>query len=338
VRNLSILVIGGTSFFGKEIVEQLVEAGHTVSVLSRGNQKPGVLEKVNHIVADRTDQSDFSAKVGGQSFDVVIDNIAYNETDVKNAVEVFKGNVGRYVFTSSAVLSYTGDMTMPAVEENCNFDFQPPEEEKDSRLWTYTMGKTHGERYLNNQSELEFAIVRPPIVLGPDDLTLRGYFYFQRLMDGKPLIVTNGGVQSFRIVYSEDLARGYLLAMAHPNARNNTYNIVQQEVISLKMLLNESAKALGTEPNLVDITQAVMQNAEYKYPETYAPMQNFILSVEKAERELGYTSTPFNEWIATTALWYRDVYKGKDSPGYENRDQEVQFAQEYMEAVSGLKV
>ena len=333
---MKVLVIGGTAFFGKAIVNQLVEAGHDVSVMSRGNQQPDVLGKVTHIQCDRTDREQFATKAGGTSYDAVIDNIAYNAEDVTHALDVFKDNVGRYLFTSTAALYYTSDMRMPAFEPNVNHDFNPPEAEKESPLWTYTMGKAGGENVLINQDSQEFVIIRPPIVLGPDDHTLRGYFYFQRLMDMQPIILTNGGVQSFRIVYSEDLAKGYLLALDNPKAKNNTYNIVQQEIVTAKLLVETAAKALGVEPEVVDIAQSAMKHAGFEYPETYGTMQNFILDVTKAETELGYSSTPFADWISTTVKWYRESYDGKDSGNYENRDAEVAFAKRYQDAMAAL--
>ena len=333
---MKILVIGGTAFFGKAIVNQLVAAGHDVSVMSRGNQQPDVLGKVSHIQCDRTNREEFASKVGGTSFDIVIDNIAYNADDVTHALGALKGNMGRYIFTSTAAMYYTGDMSMPAFEQNVNHNFEPPPEERDSPLWTYTMGKTGGEKALLDQDSQEFVIIRPPIVLGPDDHTLRGYFYFQRLMDGKPIIITNAGVQSFRIVYSEDLAKGYVLCLENEIAKNNTYNIVQQEVVTLKMMLESASKALGIEPEIVDIPRSSIEQAGFEYPETYGAMQNFVIDVTKAERDLDYSTTPFNDWIKTTVLWYRDNYDGKDSANYENRDAEVAFAKRYLDAMSAL--
>jgi nucleoside-diphosphate-sugar epimerase len=337
VSQIKVLVIGGTKFFGRCIVNQLLDEGHDVTVMSRGNEKPEFFENITHCSCDRTDKEQIAQAVQGQSYDSVIDNIAYDAQQVEEALEVFKGNIGRYIFTSTGALYYTGSMTMPVVESDVNFDFKPPEGEEDSPLWTYTMGKTHAENVLMTQDDVKYTIIRPPIVLGPNDHTLRGHFYFQRLMDGKPLIITNGGVQSFRVVYSEDLAKGYLLAMNSERAVNEEYNIVQQEVVTLKGLIEEAAKALDIEPNIVDIPHQTMKDAGYAYPETYAAMQNFVLSSAKAEEHLGYSSTNFETWIGETVRWFRDSYDGPDSAGYEDRNKELEFAEKYKQANSALK-
>lgn len=332
----SVLVIGGTTFFGKAIVEHLLKDGHNVTIFSRGQQLPAFMGQVTHVKGDRNNDDDF-AQLKAHSFDAVIDNIAYTAEDVRQALDSFKGNIRRYIFTSSAASYYTASMTMPLKECDVDFSFKPPEEEKDSPLWTYTMGKLEGEHILFHQDDVPFTIIRPPIVLGPEDVTLRGYFYFQRLMDGKPLILSNGGVQSFRLAYSQDLAKGYLLAMNSEQAAGQAYNIAQGEVVTLKNMVDLSAEALGVEANIVNIPSDVFTQTEFEYPETYGPMINFMLDNSKAEQELGYTHTPFKDWISETVLWYRDEYQGKDSPGYEQRDREVKFAKWFQKSTRSWK-
>ncbi len=329
----SVLVIGGTTFFGKAIVEQLLQQGHQVTVFSRGQQQPAFFDQVTHVKGDRGQAEDFG-QLGGRSFDAVIDNIAYTAVDVRQALELFKGNIGRYIFTSSAASYYTATMTMPSKEPDVDFGFKPPEEEKDTPLWTYTMGKIDSEHTLFEQTDIPFTIIRPPVVLGPEDVTLRGYFYFQRLMDGKPLLINNGGVQSFRLAYSHDLAKGYLLAMNSDKAAGQVYNLAQGEVVTLKKLIDLSAEALDVKPELVSVPTEVFKQTEFEYPETYGNMINFMLDNSKAESELGYTTTSFKDWLTSTVHWYRDEYQGKDSAGYEHRDREVKFANWFQQATS----
>lgn len=334
---MKVLVIGGTTFFGKLIVEGLLDEGHRVFVFSRGHRRPAFFDQgVKHIRGDRTDRQAFREKLGNRSFDAVIDNIAFTAEDVQSALETFRGNVGRYILTSSAAVYYTGSMTMPVAEDDVDFSFEPPKDEEEGPFWSYTLGKLGAERGLIEQDAVSYTIIRPPIVLGPEDPSLRGYFYFQRLMDEKPLLVTNGGVQSFRLVYSRDLARGYLMALKSERAVNQIYNLAQREVIRLVDLLKEAARALGVEPDLVGVPAEALAQGGLEYPEPYARMTNFIPDISKAEAELGFVTTPFAEWLAKTVIWYRDSYQGEDSAGYGNRPREVEFAERYRQTIAGL--
>ena len=327
---MRVLVIGGTSFFGAEIVRLLLASRHDVSVFTRGNAQPAWFSDVQSIQGDRFDAADFQDKLRDEEFDIVIDNIAFKAEDVERAVEIFEGRVGRYILTSTgSVYMYSPDSSVPLEEDSVDFDWHPPTFDPDHYAWQYAFGKVAAERVLMEQMSVPYTIIRPPMVLGPHDSTLRGYFYFQRLLDGKPLILTNSGINAFRLVFSRDLAGAYLLAMDNPNAVGVAYNVVQSEIVTLKDLVNTAAEALGIEPNIVNVPQDVMQERELEYADPYGGMINFVMSVHRAQADLGYQSTPFKTWITETALWYRDVYAGDDSPGYHHRGEEIAFARWY---------
>jgi hypothetical protein len=57
---MNILIIGGTTFFGQDIVELALAAGHSVTLFSRGNQQPEFWDRITHIAGDRNDQADFA--------------------------------------------------------------------------------------------------------------------------------------------------------------------------------------------------------------------------------------------------------------------------------------
>jgi len=330
---VNICVVGGTTFFGKAIVEALLEQGHSVTLFSRGTQRPALLERVEHVQGDRGKDEDF-AQLAHRHFDAVVDNIAYTARDVERALDVFRGNVGRYVLTSSSSVYYAGSMTMPVTEADVDFGFFPPLAQKDKPLWRYALGKLEAERALNDQDDVPFTIIRPPIVLGPEDPTLRGHFYFQRLLDGQPLLLTEGGGQSFRLVFSRDLARGYLLALRSNEALNSTYNLAQGEIVTLKQLVQLAAEALGQKPHIVSVPAAVFRATKFEYPEPYARMSNFIPDIDKATSELGYNTTPFAQWLPETARWYRETYAGTDTTHYDERDREVAFARWFQTATA----
>lgn len=334
---MKVLVLGGTSFFGAEIVKGLLSDEHDVAVFTRGNKQPGWFEQVEHIQGDRHVEEDFQGQLRGRSFDVVIDNIAYQARDVEDVLDTLGESMGRYILTSTgAVYRYVPERTMPVSEEEVDYEWQPPDYDPDDRGWAYAAGKLAAEKALLQKAPVPYTIIRPPVVLGPGDPTLRGYFYLQRLLDGQPLILRDGGRNSFRMVYSLDLARAYLLAIEKPAAENRVYNVTQEEVITTREFVEAAAEALGVEPALVNIPAGVLQDWEVSYADPYGGLTNFIPAVRRARRELGYSSTPYRRWVETTALWYRDRYHGEDAPGYSERGRETAFAARYREAVDPL--
>jgi len=356
---MRILVIGGTSFFGKVIVELLLQAGHQVTIFTRGNKRPEFWDRVEHILGDRTDRNSFRQKVSRRTFDVVIDNIAYNAEDVQTALEVLHDNMGRYILTSSTVVYLSGTLSMPISEDDVNHQIDKlPDivagyytEQEISKLpemhsgYTkagpngmagYVLGKIHAERTLIEQDAVPYTIIRPATVAGPEDPSLRAYFYFQRLMDGGPLILRNGGIQSIQLAYSRDVAHGYLLALNSERAINQVYHLAQQETVRLIDWLHLAAHFLEVKPKFVNIPAEVLRNNRFFYPEPLTLVTTFFVNTHKAEVDLGYKTTPQATWTKNTVHWYRDFYRGPNSMGYENRQREIEFAQMYQQATSAL--
>ena len=96
-----VLVLGGTRYFGRSIVEEMLAAGHRVSIFTRGNLKPNFSSEVTHIIGDRMDFQLFSELFRDKYLDAVIDNIGYLPAVMEEALNVFGGNVGVYIYTSS---------------------------------------------------------------------------------------------------------------------------------------------------------------------------------------------------------------------------------------------
>ena len=80
---MKILVLGGTRFFGIPMVNELLKAGHEVTIATRGRATDSYGDRVKRIIVERTDAADLKEKLSGIHFDVVIDKIAYCSNDIK---------------------------------------------------------------------------------------------------------------------------------------------------------------------------------------------------------------------------------------------------------------
>ena len=98
---MEVLIIGGTFYFGKHVVRLLLERGDQVTLFTRGRSRPDFWSDIRHILGDRRDSDDFTAKLSGKSFDAVIDQIAYRREDITATLCALRGNVGKYVLTST---------------------------------------------------------------------------------------------------------------------------------------------------------------------------------------------------------------------------------------------
>ena len=95
--DVKILVLGGTVFLGRHIVEAALARGHEVTLFNRGRQNPDLFPMVEKLRGDR--DSDLAA-VRGRAFDAVVDPSAYRPEQVR-AVAATLGDTGHYTFISS---------------------------------------------------------------------------------------------------------------------------------------------------------------------------------------------------------------------------------------------
>ena len=105
---MDVLIIGGTRYMGRIVVQRLLERGDKVTIFSRGTTQPEWWHQIEHIQGDREDRADFAAKLKGKSFDAVIDTQAYRKEDVESAIGAFDGNVGHYVIVSTGSVYLEG--------------------------------------------------------------------------------------------------------------------------------------------------------------------------------------------------------------------------------------
>lgn len=97
-----VLVLGGTRFFGKRLVELLLQDQDSeVTILTRGLTEDTFGERVARLAVDRTDEAALEQAVGGTVWDIVYDNICYTPDEAAAAVRIWAGRAKRYILTSS---------------------------------------------------------------------------------------------------------------------------------------------------------------------------------------------------------------------------------------------
>ena len=167
---MKILVIGGTLYFGKVIVQSLLARGDEVTLYTRGNTKPEFWDECDHIVGDRTDHAEFAENLSGRTFDAVIDNLAYTDADVRSAVSALTGRTSKYVVASTVSIYggpghahdrlVSGKGSLGPADQFVDLEAQCPLDEDavdlasvpwdyDESLHAYAQGKRQIERRLD---------------------------------------------------------------------------------------------------------------------------------------------------------------------------------------------
>src|SRR4051794_37824486 len=95
---MKLLVLGGTVFAGRAVVEEALRRGDEVTIFHRGEHNPGLFgDAVEAILGDRRTDLD---RLAGRSWDLVVDTCGFEPEDVGAAAAAL--DVDRYVFVSTA--------------------------------------------------------------------------------------------------------------------------------------------------------------------------------------------------------------------------------------------
>jgi nucleoside-diphosphate-sugar epimerase len=194
----NILVIGGTRYFGKLLVQRLVRAGHRVTIATRGYAPDPFGSRIERIRVDRRNETAMRAAFAGKRYDLVFDQMCYSPLDAAIAVRTFAGKVGRYVMTSTIDV-YRGvqpssgtlaesDLAVLAQRIDTGYPWHDPKRAVES----YVAGKMQAEAYLYRDGSLPLVTARLAHVLGgPEEFTGRLSWYVDALRSGMALRYTD---------------------------------------------------------------------------------------------------------------------------------------------------
>ncbi|MEU9234814.1 NAD-dependent epimerase/dehydratase family protein [Streptomyces subrutilus] len=203
----TILVIGGSRYFGKSLVERARDAGHEVTVLNRGSGVPPA--GVGHVVADRDDEEALRAALGPRGFDTVVDQVCYTPRQAAVARRVFAGRTGRYVMTSTmevydpatlpgraagagrAAGPVPGPAPVPVTEDSLDLAHTLPTAPHADPARAYAEQKRQAEAVFLREPAFPFVSVRTAHVLGGgrEEFTGRLAHYVARIAAGTPVDV-----------------------------------------------------------------------------------------------------------------------------------------------------
>jgi nucleoside-diphosphate-sugar epimerase len=194
----NILVIGGTRYVGKLLVQKLLEAGHRVTLATRGLAADEFGSRVQRIAVDRRDAAAMRAAFAAASYDIVYDQLCYSPLDAAIALDAFAGKVERYIMTSSIEVyrRLMGrqedafeelDLDLAAQKIDMAYPWHDPLLADES----YAEGKRQAEALLYRDGRLPLVTVRLGHVMGGDDFTRRLGYYVALAQSGQALLYTN---------------------------------------------------------------------------------------------------------------------------------------------------
>ncbi|TKJ29745.1 NAD-dependent epimerase/dehydratase family protein [Blastococcus sp. CCUG 61487] len=295
---MEILVLGGTSFVGRAIVEEALSRGDSLTLYSRGRTGTDLFPDVPRLVGDR-ETGDYAA-LGGRSWDAVVDVSAYVPRHVAQAADVLAGSTGRYLLISTGSV-YDWSSTDGAPDESAP---RLPAERGTEEV----TGRTYGPLKVACEDEAlsrygdRATIVRPGIVAGPHDPTDRFTWWARRAARGGTVALPARPDQPVQVVDSRDLAR-LVVSLLHDD-RAGTYNAVgPAEPVTMSGLVEACARGTGATVDVVPVDPALGEGVPLVLPEAVDVMMR--RSADLA-RTVGLTATLLEQTAADVVAWDRE--------------------------------
>ncbi len=317
----SALVVGGTRFIGRHLVEELLAHDYDVTTFNRGNHDDPFAEEdaVDRVEGDRTDESALKAAKLSVEPDAVFDCVAYEPGEVRTATEIFS-DVDAYVYISSGD-AYDAE-EVPKREGETPLRPCTDEQAVDDSGETYGNRKAEGDRAVFEAAErgVNAHSVRPCIVYGPHDYTERLDYWIDRVANYDRIVVPGDGDNLWHRAYVEDVASA-LRVVAEEGTPGEAYNVGDRRVVTIDEMVDLVADALDTSVDVVHAGERELAAADLS-PDDFVLYRDYphVLDTDKLAA-LGWESTPLDEAMAHTVDEHLD--SDRDGSDYDpGRDAE----------------
>ena len=248
---MKILFLGGTGIISTASTALAAKQGMDITLLTRGQHQSQLPKGVKALIADATDPA-LVQKLETESFDAVVDWIAFTPADIERDLKLFGGRTRQFVFISSAS-AYQKPQTHYLITESTPLA---------NPYWDYSRNKIAcEERLMRAYREEGFpvTIVRPSLTYGDTQIPLvlnswqQSYTAVDRMIRGKKMVVPGDGTSLWVITHNSDFAKGLVGLLGQSQAIGHAFHITSDEVLTWDQLFRIVGASAGVEPQLVHI-------------------------------------------------------------------------------------
>lgn len=299
---MKVLFIGGTGVISSACTQLAVERGIDLFLLNRGRSTRNVPEAATILTGDIHDEDAVRRTLGDQTFDVVVDWIAFTPQHIERDLNLFRGRVGQYIFISSASAYQTPPTSLPIVEST----------PLHNPFWAYSRDKIAcEERLLRAYREQNFpmTIVRPSHTYDRTMLPTHGqYTVVDRMRRGKKVIVHGDGTSLWTLTHHRDFAKGFVGLLGHNQAIGQAFHITSDEVLTWNQIFEIVARAAGAEANLIHVPSDLIAAYDARWGDSLLgdKAHSMIFDNNKIKRLIpDFEATiPFVRGVEEIIAWY----------------------------------
>ena len=257
-----ILILGGTEFVGRQLVEKLsLLATDEIYLFNRGKTNPDLFPNIHRIIGDR--ETDDIQKISQHQWDYVVDFSAYFPKSLERTLQYINQDVKGYIFISTISVypfsSYDGSFKIAE-------DFQKKEYKSDQLtapgLKFYGEKKSACEDVLRGKTWLNSMILRPCIIYGKYDPTDRFYYWIERIKKQKKIILPGNGANQLSLTYSGDLVN-IIIGGLSGNLSKGIYNCVSDHPLKIRTWCEKIREVLKSNCEFIPIESQKLKEEEF---------------------------------------------------------------------------
>ena len=294
---MNLLILGGTVFLGRHVVDAALARGHALALLNRGRHGAGLFPQVERLVGDR--DADMGA-LRGRRFDAVIDCSGYTPAHVTRALEALGATAAHWLFVSSISVC-------ASFPPGRSYDEAGPLAAGQDG---YGAQKARAEEALARALPGRHAIVRPGLIVGPHDPTGRFTYWPMRVARGGAVLAPGRPRRPVQVIDVRDLA-AWCVALAEART-TGTFNAVGPGLAMEELLLDcRDAAASDADfawmPDAELLAHGIAPWTELPLwlPEDDPAFGGMLLADASRARAAGLRTRPLRETVADTLAWAR---------------------------------
>jgi nucleoside-diphosphate-sugar epimerase len=245
--DMKVLFIGGTGVISSACTRLALERGVELYLLNRGQSARPAPENARLLQGDIRQPDQVAQLIGSQTFEAVVDWIAYTPQQIETDLSLFRGKTGQFVFISSASAYQTPPASLPVTESTL----------LDNPYWEYSRDKIACEQRLMQAYRAEkfpVTIVRPSHTYDQTLLPMHGgYTMVDRMRKGKPVIVHGDGTSLWVLTHHADFACAFVGLLGNSHAIGDAFQITSDEWLTWDQIYTLVAQAAGAQAKLVHV-------------------------------------------------------------------------------------
>lgn len=302
---MRVLVLGGTRFVGRAVVEELALQGDDVTIVHRGETEPADLPEVRHLHIAREQWAAQARELRAVQPDAVIDCRAFTRDDARAALAALPD--------AHVVLISSQDVyrAFASLQHGLETDAVPLTETAPLRDDRYPHRGESDEYHDYSKLDVEeeytvrrAAVLRLPAVYGEHDRQRREDFILRRMRAHRTRIPIGQGGLLWTRAYVRDVARGAVQAARDTSTAGEVFNLGEESTWTVRQWAERILEAAGGGAEMVTVPDAAIPEDMRFTAE--ALRQHILVSSAKARTWFGYTDTDPMLALRTSVAWHLD--------------------------------